>query len=161
MEDGFNFEEIQFPEMLKEWQKDKAHEYGLKQLYFGSIDEMKLSHDAGYPQSQKCQDFDYDDDDVGFVVFQFSVPVVEKNCQVDYVGCGEDVADAVGGEVGGGQFNEDERVGDQDEDDVEDYRALLGVDSDVDGEEKGDVSDDKFSDGVEGRVPYHEDSDGY
>ena len=38
MQDSFDFEEIQFPEMLYEWEKDKTHEYGLKELYFGSID---------------------------------------------------------------------------------------------------------------------------
>ena len=44
---------------------------------------------------------------------------------------------------------------------MEDDRTLFGVDSNIDGEEKGDISDDKFSDSVEWRVSYHEDSDGY
>ena len=32
---------------------------------------------------------------------------------------------------------------------MEDDRTLFGVDSNIDGEEKGDISDDKFSDSVE------------
>ena len=76
MQNGLDFKEIQFPEMMKQRQKYNTHKYGLNQLYFGLVDQMQLPHHTYHSQPNESQNFDYNDYDIDLVVFQFPMPVV-------------------------------------------------------------------------------------
>lgn len=82
VDDGFAFEEVEFPKMMDQWYEYYHNENVLEELNFGLVDQMQLAHNAGYPQSQKGKALPYFKDQIGPVVYQFAVAVVQKHPQI-------------------------------------------------------------------------------
>ena len=149
MQNGLQFEEVQFPEVVKKRQQDHADENVLHQLNFGLINQMHLSHHAGDPNAQKSYYLENDHNCTCICTFQFPMPVEQKDSQVGYISGPEDYADAVGGKIGKCQLDKDQRIRNQDQDYVEDKWTLFGLYLDVYNTEEGHISDAQFTDRVE------------
>ena len=127
MQNGLDFEEVQFPQMMKQRQKHNTHKYGLNQLYFGLVNQVQLPHHTHHSQTNESQNFDNDDYDIDLVILQFSMPVVQKHRQISQISRSENITHTVGSKIRWSQFNENERIRHQNKDDMEDDRTAFGL----------------------------------